>query len=275
MDLYSKLHKKTFVFKRITGISLKEFHSIVKKLRPVFQKKYIKKKKIAGRPYGIQKLENQLICLLIYYRTYTTQLFVGFIFDVDTATVCRTIRRLEPILAKIVRIKKERKISEKELETLIVDCTEQPIRRPRKRQKKYYSGKKKRHTIKTEIIINKEGKIKYISKPHPGSMHDIQIRRKEKPLPDCGEILVDSGYQGLQKEYKKVRLPVKKTKKRPLSRKFKRLNKQLSRERIVVENKFAEMKRFQILAQTYRNSITSYAIKTAIVTGIVNLKSGF
>ena len=275
MDPYSKLVKKPLTFKRITGLDLHEFHTIIAKLRPIFQRKYLKKKKIAGRPYAVESIESQLVCLLIYYRVYTTHFFLGLIFNVDPTTICRTIRRIEPLLAKVMRIKKERKMPERELETLIIDCTEQPIRRPQKRQKKFYSGKKRRHTIKTEIVTNQRGKIKQISKPYPGSVHDIKIRKKQKPLPPHAQILVDSGYQGLQNEHEHVRLPIKKTKKNPLTRKSRHSNRQLSRERIIIENKFAQMKIFQILAQTYRNSLASYGVKTAIIAGIVNMKNGF
>ena len=45
MDPYSKLVKKPLTFKRITGLDLHEFHTIIAKLRPIFQRKYLKKKK--------------------------------------------------------------------------------------------------------------------------------------------------------------------------------------------------------------------------------------
>ena len=93
MDLVAKLIKKPVIFKRITGLTPSEFRQVVKKLTRPFRNKYIKYKKLPGRPTGIKRIENKLICLLIYYRTYTTQLFVGFLFRVDAATVCRTIKR--------------------------------------------------------------------------------------------------------------------------------------------------------------------------------------
>ena len=41
------------------------------------------------------------------------------------------------------------------------DCTEQQIPRPenRGRRKTYYSGKKKRHTVKTQLMVNNCGII--------------------------------------------------------------------------------------------------------------------
>ena len=275
MDLVAKLIKKPVIFKGITGLTPSEFRQVVKKLTRPFRNKYIKNKKLPGRPTGIKGIENKLICLLTYYRTYTTQLFVGFLFRVDAATVCRTIKRLEPLLARIMKIKKERKISQQEMHTLIVDCTEQPIRRPKKNQKTFYSGKKKKHTTKTEVIVNGEGKICHVSPPSPGSVHDIKIRKKGIKMPPCQRILAESGYQGQQKKYPNICIPIKKPRGGKLDRKAKIHNKKLARQRIIVEHKFAQMKVFQILAQIYRNQLNSYGYKTTIVAGLVNMKNGF
>ena len=100
MNLYRKLINKPYIFQQITGLNPKEFAQVIKKLRPIWRRKHLKKKKIEGRPYGVGDLNNQLLCLLMYYRTYVTQLFIGFWFRVDDATISRSIKRLEPLLAK-------------------------------------------------------------------------------------------------------------------------------------------------------------------------------
>ena len=87
MDLYTKLIKRPTTFKGVTGLTLSEFYRVLKKITPPFRNKYIKHKKLSGRPSGIKGIANKLLCLLIYYRTYTTQLFLGFLFQVDTTTV--------------------------------------------------------------------------------------------------------------------------------------------------------------------------------------------
>ena len=275
MDLYTKLSKRPNTFKGVTGLTLSEFHRVVKKITPPFRNKYIKHKKVSGRPSGIKGIANKLLCLLIYYRTYTTQLFVGFLFRVDAATVCRTIKCVEPLLARIMKIKKERKMSQQEMHTLIVDCTEQPIRHPKRGQKAFYSGKQKRHTTKTEIIVNGEGKICHVSPPSPGSVHDTKIREKGIKMPPCQRLLGDSGYQGQQKKHPNICIPIKKPRGGKLDTKAKIHNKKLALQRIIVEHRFAQMKIFQILAQIYRNQLNSYGYKTTIVAGLVNMKNGF
>lgn len=126
--------------------------------------------------------------------------------------MCRSIKRLEPLLQGILALKKVEKIAEEELEKILLDATEQPIQRPRKGQKKYYAGKKKCHTIKTEVQITSKGRILDISKPAPGSEHDFSMRKRGKPLPEKSEVLADSGYQGLDKIHKKTRIPKRKKK---------------------------------------------------------------
>ena len=248
---------------------------IVEKLKPLWAIRYEKGKKKSGRPHGLVNIENYLLCLLFYYRTYTTQLFIGFFFKVDDATISRGISRLEPLLSKISHIKKCRSLSENDLETLIVDATEQEINRPKKGQKKYYSGKKKRHTIKTELLITDKGRIVGLSKSVPGSIHDFKLRKQSDHIPRSSRVLADSGYQGLQHIHKKAKIPIKKPEKKELGRMPKLYNKILSKKRVYVEHKLCEVKRFNILGQKYRNNKKKYGIKMNIISGFINMKNGF
>lgn len=204
-----------------------------------------------------------------------TQKCLSAIFDVQESTVCRVIRRIAPIISDVLAIQRSRKIDPKEMETIILDATEQEIQRPKKKQKRYYSGKKKRHTIKTEWVINEAGRIVEISKPAPGSMHDLQIRKRGKKLPHKSRILADSGYQGYQNDHNNLTIPIKKSKKNPLSKEDKKFNHQLSKKRIRIENKIRELKIFKILSGVYRNRLKCYGLVTNIIAGLVNLKNGF
>ena len=98
-------------------------------------------------------LAGDLLLLLMYYRTYTTHLFLAQIFKVDETTICRAIKRIAPLAERILKIKPERLLSENDLQLLIVDATEQRIERP-KNQRDYYSGKAHACTIKTEVVID-------------------------------------------------------------------------------------------------------------------------
>ena len=63
---------------------------------------------------------------------------------------------------------------------LIVDGTECRIQRPSMDsvQRLFYSGKKKCHTIKYEVAVNKaNGHFCWVNGPFPGSVHDITMLR--------------------------------------------------------------------------------------------------
>jgi hypothetical protein len=89
-------------------------------------------------------LGERLTLLLIYYRTYVTHEFLGFLFGIDKGTACRAIQQIALLLTGIFRIPERRvEVGEDEIAEAFVDATEQPIQRPKYRQRRSYSGKKK------------------------------------------------------------------------------------------------------------------------------------
>ena len=60
-----------------------------------------------------------------------------------------------------------------------LDGTERPIRRPKHpaRQKQFYSGKKKRHTVKNNVITDRDGRVLYVSGTVEGKKADKALRR--------------------------------------------------------------------------------------------------
>jgi hypothetical protein len=49
---------------------------------------------------------------------------------------------------------KKKELLQEELEEIVIDATEVQVSRPSKRQERKYSGKKKMHTQKAQIIMN-------------------------------------------------------------------------------------------------------------------------
>lgn len=194
---YTKLRQRPTVFLRIVGISTLHFDQILMQLEPLWKQKVIDSYKRPGRPFKLS-LSNMLLMLLIYYRTYITQLYLGFLFNLDDANVCRIFRLLEPLVAQIMDLQKSRTLNKNDLE-LLIDATEQPIERPQINQQLYYSGKKKRHTLKTEVRTTVKGEIVYISSAVAGSMHDFALHKQQTPPPITARLYVDSGYQGIDK----------------------------------------------------------------------------
>lgn len=172
-------------------------------------------------------------------------------------------------------ISKAKHLSKEEVEHLLLDAIEQQIERPKKKQKPYYSGKKKRHTLKTQITINRKGRIIDVSKPTPGSVHDFTLFKQSPGFPLDSTAFVDSGYQGIDKLHQASEIPYKATKNKPLNKEEKEYNRALSRIRVKVENILGQVKVFRILSDSYRNKRKRYGIKFNIIAGIVNLKNGF
>ena len=261
-------------FQRLTGVEAPLFLEMVERLRPRWHKRVVEPKNRAGRPWGIGGLEDHLLVLLILYRCAITQDFLGLLYGVDKAAISRALHRIEPIVAKVLGVKRTIRVSAEEAEA-IVDATEQPIQRPSRKQRCWYSGKKKRHTIKTEAIITQQGRIVSVSPPVPGRVSDITVRRRGPALPKGSRLYADSGYQGVQEDHPDVEIPYKKTKKQKLTKEERAYNHALSRFRVRVEHTFAKIKSFRMFSERFRYSKATYAAKFSAIAGIVNIIAGF
>jgi len=118
------------------------------------------------------------------------------LYRVDHSAVCRTIERIEALPAPLFAVRREPRVSRRDAEALIIDCTEQPIQRTGDdaAQKQHYSGKKRRHTLKAEFIVTARGRIAAASESCPGSQHDLAIRHSGLSLPKNARVYADSAY---------------------------------------------------------------------------------
>jgi len=82
------------------------------------------------------------LLIQIYYQTHVTHEFIGYFVGLDETNICLLFSRLQPILAKHLHIEKDRTLTDKAIEKLLMDVTEQPIQRPRDKnnRKRYYSS---------------------------------------------------------------------------------------------------------------------------------------
>ena len=86
---YKHLSQKPVIFNRLVGMKVEEFNSILEKLVPLWQEKVLSAYKRPGRDFKLE-LSDMLAMLLIYYRSYITQHFLGYLFGVDDSRVCRS-----------------------------------------------------------------------------------------------------------------------------------------------------------------------------------------
>ena len=269
-----KLSRRPETFRRLTGAEVSHFYEIAELIRPLWEERRDNFEE-GGREHSLQGHVNHLLAMLLYYRCYITYEFLSYFFDCHETTVIRSVQRIEKIAVQVVHIEKKREITREEAEYLIFDATEQPVQRPKKGQKKYYSGKKKRHTLKTQYVIGHDGKIRSVSRTCPGKIHDFSIYKDQKNRDRFHGIpkKADSGYQGIQKYDSDAEIPVKKPKNGKLTPEQRQYNHKLSEKRIKVENVIRETKIFNILSDTYRNRRKNHSIKTNIIAGIVNMKT--
>ena len=268
--------RRSASFHRLTGVSVATFDQMLARLRGPWEAADRRKEK-SGRPREIGGLEDHLLVLLLYYRCYITQEFLGFFYRVDRSAVCRAIKRTEALVKPMFALRREPKISQREAEALIIDCTEQPIQRPKDNatQKAHYSGKKKRHTLKTEYIVAATGRIVSVSDSHPGSRHDLALRRAGPRLPKRARCHADSAYQGYDKEHPNLDIPYKKPRGGELDEEEKEYNRGLASFRVAIEHRIGRTKQFRILSDRYRNPRHTHHTRTSIIAGLVNLGAGF
>ena len=294
---YSRLSKKPLLFRSFTGLELSEFDSICKQVEskyPQYEIKRLSQKERtrnvgAGNHFKLQ-VRDRFLMLLVYYKLYITHTLSGFLFDLDQSNVHRDIQYMEPIVKSCIPLPQKlynitrrlRTVQEVELYfpgfKAFIDATEQEILIPedKKRKKEYYSGKKKRHTVKTQLMVNKKGEILHKSKHHKkGRQHDYKVYKDEHPVtPKSVKNYYDLGYVGVEKDFPdvKVVLPVKKIRNVELTQKEKIYNKRHRRQRVIVEHTICRIKKFSIMGNKYRNRLKRYDTMSDIVSGLVNYR---
>lgn len=124
--MLEKLKNNRNLFCRFTGLEVAQFEDLVMKLEPVYaanearRLKKTRKRKIGGGSQFSRSLEERLLMLLMYYKVYITHEFLGLLFDLDNSNISRSIRHLNPLLAKIFRVpERQIRLSDKEKDELI------------------------------------------------------------------------------------------------------------------------------------------------------------
>ena len=266
----SKLKQSPKTFTRLFGIQPDQFDKLVAQIEPLWVRSERSRlnhpRKIrqgGGRPY-LLTLEQSTAMLLLYTRSYVTHAFLSALFDIHDSAICRYFAKLRPIVESVFDLPEGKTdLSQEDILKLIVDATEQ--RTERRNKGCGYSGKKKAHTIKTQIVVNKKGAILHISESVPGNVHDKKLFDQSGiTLPDSA--LGDLGYLGA-----KLIIPFKSSKLHALTKRQKKWNTSHSRKRIIVEHVFASLKSFRILADRFRGSLTHYHEYFLIVCGLRNL----
>ena len=210
---------------------------------------------------------------MLYLRNYSTFFNLGETFAISESYANKTFHSISKLLINVVKLPSKRDLSNKGLTILLVDASEQPIERPCKNQRDYYSGKKGRHTIKAQLAMELELNMILKVDCSKGAVHDFKLFKNSKlPLSKKVVVITDLGYVGIKKMVDNVLIPYKSSKNNPLTSEQKAFNKKLSKKRIAIEHKIRECKIFRIVKDVYRGKHKNYGLMWNIIAGLVNFK---
>jgi hypothetical protein len=205
-----------------------------------------------------------LFFILFYYKAYPIQDLMGLLFGFTQGQVSDWVRRLTAVVGRLLPLHKPARrvrelrdllVREPALQEVMIDGTERRLPRPvhAGRQRRYSSGRKKRHTVKN-VIVTAQGQVRWCSPTVPGRRHDKAVTEKERlRLPKEVRVLGDSGFAGLDPGAATLITPWKKPRGRKLHWKRRAFNRLLARERVKVEHTLASVKRLRILRDEFRN----------------------
>jgi hypothetical protein len=248
----------------------------------------------AGGAYA-HDLADRLLMTLVWLKVYPTYELLGLLFGLHKRNAQLNVRDLLAVLATLDDFPfdhpdRDRRAKLSSLAAvmdafpqvrLVIDAKEQRCYRPGgpyERQKPFYSGKKKAHTLKTQIAVAPDGTIESVSPSAPGSVNDVRLLRETDLLSrlDEGEAaLTDKGYEGAAKGYAGVVViqPKKNRQANPLTEEDKARNRLIGRSRVVVEHVMAQLNRYTALRQVYRGRVGRHAQVVRSVAVLVNRRT--
>jgi hypothetical protein len=256
-------------FKRRFGVYRATFKRMVKGLSAQHSQT-----RSPGRPHKLS-IENQTLVALEYWREYRTYFHIATDWAVSESTVCRIVHRVETDLmaSGLFRIPGKKQLVQGfvNYEMVVMDVTETPIERPKRKQKEFYSGKKKHHTLKCQVIIDQATLDIICLHFGHGRTHDFKLFKASGVHfnPET-KSLEDSGYQGISHYHSNSFIPQKKPKNGELSDSDREYNRALGSERICIEHVNRRLKIFKVLALRYRNRRRRYGLRFNLIAALYN-----
>jgi hypothetical protein len=129
-------------FLRDVGVHLAIFLSILEKVSLYIEAERERRPmKRRGLKSSIS-LADQLLLTFRYLRHYPTFARLGEEFGISESYANKIYHRILNILLRVLKMNNRKELMNRDLNTILIDVTEQPIERPKRRQKEYFSGKK-------------------------------------------------------------------------------------------------------------------------------------
>jgi hypothetical protein len=231
---YTELKHNRRKFLALTGLTLKEFKALLPAFAAAYAHKYPHDRTVAGhkrkrhlgggRHGGLDSIEQKLLFVLVYQKTYPLQVVMGELFGMSQSGTNQWIHRLLPIVRTALTslgvmperngpqfAQAERRMAEPR--DYIIDGTERRRQRPKNPEKQalYYSGKKKAHSNKNVVIVNTRSKrVGYLSPTYAGKTHDKKVADREQiAYPQRAILRKDTAFQGYEPQIKQTHQPKK------------------------------------------------------------------
>ena len=309
---YENLKSKPKAFRSFTGFDVEEFQILLAAFTTAWER-YAQQNRLpselrqrgygGGRKARLGTCENKLLFILVYLKTYPLQEVLAFHFDMSQGQACQWIG----ILSEVLRLalgelghlpeRDPQKVKELletymdgsqqyeastglETENFAIDATERRRQRPKDQeiQKRFYSGKKKTHTVKNNMIVTLGNRrVEYLGYTWEGKKHDKKICDSEgHEFPEGSTLYRDTGYQGYEPTSVHTRQPRKKPRGRELTQEEKEQNSLISSMRIVVEHVICGVKRCRVVKDVFRNTRDKFAdLVMEIACGLHNLRTSY
>ena len=293
---YARLTPHPVVFRALTGLTRAQFDRLDEELAPCYaateQTRLARPQRQrapgAGHPFALAP-RDQLLLTVVWLRRYPIFAVLGFLFGIEETTALRTVARWVPLLEAAglatFRLPDPGKGKRPDLDALLaetpalgvlVDTFEQRVQRPRERSEAdtYYSGKKKQHTLKSQIAIDeRDGRIVDVPPSVRGPTADLTLLKESgllARLPDGVGALGDLAYVGIAALHPLGATPRKKPRGQPRPAEDIAYNTAFARRRVPVEHTIGRLRSYQGLTQTDRHHRRGHTARVRAVAGLVN-----
>jgi hypothetical protein len=309
----AKLRRKPKHFHSFCGLSPEQFDQLLAEVVPVYEAQELAQKSRSGRKRVIGggrkfklAIAERLLMTLMYYRLYVSYILLGYLFGLDDSNAGNEVRRrMQPVLLEVLPIPMQKELFAPQLtgrkdsgtkpkriqsleellklhpqiKEVLIDATEQEVPRPsdKLKRKTRYSGKHKKHTLKTQVTGSKN-LILHVSKSVDGSVSDLTLLRASGvmyQIPQEVKARLDRGYEGIEEEYPGIHIekPIRNQRNHHLTALGKAWNQIMSRCRVPIEHLLAKLEKFKLLSGEFRGHLSRYDDSFAVIAGLVNFKT--
>lgn len=295
---HDRLARYPHVFRHLTGLSVSDFAQLTTDFLPAYAE--AERARLSrpsrcraiggGRTFRLAP-RDQLLLGVCWLRRYPTDETLGFLFGLERTSVGDARARIVPVLAALGldtmrlpdpgtkrRLNLPALLADTPDLAVLVDTFEQRVQRPQGRGEadRYYSGKKKAHTLKVQVGVDeRDGRIVEVSASVRGPMADITLLRQSgmlQRLPQGVGIIGDLAYVGMTKGMLMVpgAWPRRKPRSQPRPEGDVQYNRAFAQRRVGVEHWIGRMRHFAAVREVDRHHRRGHEERTQAVAGLVN-----